>query len=232
MIDYIGKCVLIEKEVLVVGDLHLGYEGSLRESGFIFPKGTYKKVIKEFDLIFEKISNVKKVVLLGDLKHEFGKILREEWKEILDFIDYLKDKCNKIIVIKGNHDIIVEPILKKKDIIVRDYFVWKKNCFLHGDKDFEEIYDRNIKNWFVGHGHPAVVLSDGVKKEKYKCFLVGNFKDKEVVVLPSFFDVNEGSDPRDYDLGFVWDFNLEKFEVKIVGDKLNVLDFGLLENLC
>lgn len=230
---FVGKCLYLEIEgekVLVVGDLHLGYEGSMRASGVLVPEGRFDDFISEFDEIFERVGEIDRVVLLGDLKHEFGKILREEWKEVLDFIDYLKGKGCEVIIIKGNHDVIIESVVKRKEVEVVDYLVWGKYCFVHGDKKFKEMKDSKV--WVMGHGHPAVNLSDGTKVEKYKCFLVGKYKEREVIILPSFFDINEGSDPREYSLGMAWDFDLDSFEVKIVKeDSLEVLDFGKLGKL-
>ena len=37
-LDYIGKCLVISSSgnrTLVIGDLHLGYEGALRETGVL-----------------------------------------------------------------------------------------------------------------------------------------------------------------------------------------------------
>ena len=268
-IEFIGKSLLIDNSVLVFGDLHLGYEGSLHKSGIFVKADLYKHTTENLDEIFDRIKEINigkfdfgvvkskrgrktgeikereergengklidKVIILGDLKHEFGSILREEWKEILDLIDYLKEKCREIVIVRGNHDIFTESILKKKDLKIIDFCVWKEFAFLHGDRDFpkSEIYDKKIKYWIMGHGHPAIVLEEkgGIKKEKYKCFLIGKLKGKHVIIVPSFFNLQEGSDPRDFDMGLIWDFDLDKFKVKIVGDNLGVLDFGELGEL-
>lgn len=238
-IKFIGKCLLIKsngEKILAVGDLHLGYEEFLNEAGVFVSRGMFKEMIEYFENIFAKIGRVEKVVLLGDVKHEFGNILRQEWKDVLNLFDYLKDKCEEIIIVKGNHDRVIEPIAKKRSVEVSDYFIFDEFCFLHGDTDFpkSEIYSGKIKYWIMGHGHPAVKLSDKVKVEKYKCFLEGSYRGKKIIVAPSFIEANEGSDPRDSDLGMAWDFDLENFEVKIVssdaGD-LNVRDFGVLRKL-
>jgi len=227
--DFIGKSILID-DILVVGDLHFGYEESLRSQGYFVPRNIYEEVIRDFDEIFERV-DVKKIIILGDLKHDFGRISRGEWSEVLDFIDYINDRCEEVVIIKGNHDILAESITKKKGILVKDYYIIGENAFLHGDRDFEEVNSGKIKRWFVGHAHPAITLEDGVKKEKFKCFLVGKFKGKEVIVLPSFFPVVEGTDPRDFDLGLAWKFDLGKFKVKVVGENLEVLDFGILKKI-
>lgn len=239
-IEFIGKSLLIKSDnekVLVIGDLHLGYEGSMRESGYMIPSGLYKQTIEYLDLIFDRIGKgVDKVVILGDLKHEFGKYAEDEWKEIGEVMNYLRRKVKEVIIVKGNHDAIIGSMIEKLDNVeLVDYYLWDGFAFLHGDRDFKDkIYDKKIKYWVIGHGHPAIILQEkkGIKKEKYKCFLVGKFRGKKVIVVPSFFPLNEGSDPRGYSLGFVWGFNLNKFEVKVVGeDSLEVLDFGKLGNI-
>ena len=88
------------------------------------------------------------------------------------------------------------------------------------DKTFDRMLDRGIKYWIFGHGHPAVKITDGVKIEKYKCFLSGKFKGREIIIVPSFFEYSEGSDPRENDLGMAWKFDLEKFNVWAVGEDL------------
>ena len=237
MIKYIGKCLLVvenSEKILVIGDLHLGFEEVLNQSGILVGRKMFEEILFELSKIFEKVGKVNKIVLLGDVKHSFGKIVGQEWKEILDLIDYLNSKLNKngaLIIIKGNHDKILGPVVAKRDLEIHDYFIFGKYCFLHGHRGFEEIYDRRVKSWILGHGHPAVKISEGIKIEKYKCFLEGEFNKMKVVLVPSFFEYNQGSDPRENDLGYGFNFNLEKFNVKIVSDELTVLDFGKLENL-
>ena len=237
-IVYIGKCLLIKekgKKILVVGDLHLGFEESLNESGILVSRYMFKEMIEYFDRVFKKTGKVDSIVLLGDVKHHFGKILKQEWSDVLKLFDYFFKKMEKkgeIIITKGNHDTILEPILRKRENIkLSDYFIFGEYCFLHGDKDFLEMYNKKIRVWIMGHGHPAMKLSDGVKTEGYKSFLVGKYKGKEVIIVPSFIDMREGSDPRENDLGLAWNFNLSRFRVMVVSEDLDVLDFGRLKEL-
>ena len=229
-VDFIGKCLLLEEDgerVLVVGDLHLGFEENLNNSGVFIGRGMLNDYVESFDRIFEGII-VDKVVLLGDVKHGFGKGMGQEWDDVKKLIDYLGSKCSEIMIVQGNHDNYLKNIVGRENIEVRDYWVWKGVAFLHGNKDFEEIWKSEIKVWVVGHGHPAVKIGDGTKVEKYKCFLDGKFKKKRVIICPSFFEYNSGSDPRENELGLVWDLKLDKFKVKIVGDDGVVRDFGEL----
>ena len=217
-IEFIGKSLLITEDnerVLIVSDLHMGYGQSLREGGVMLPTKLYENSLKEFEEIFRSIGNVEKVIILGDLKHEMGSILKEEWSEVLGLMDYLKNSCGKLVVIKGNHDIFTRSITEKRGVQVVDFYIWKGYCFLHGDRDFKEIYSEEINCWVLGHAHPAISLNDGAKSEKYKCFLLGNYKGKKIIILPSWFSVNEGTDVKILgkvaNLGLAWNFNLDKF---------------------
>ena len=237
-ISYIGKCLLISekgKKILIIGDLHLGYEEVLNQGGVFVTRKMFDEMIDYFNEVFDKIGKMDKIILLGDVKHNFGGILKQEWNDVLELIDYLSEKIEKegeIVIVKGNHDTILAPILKRREgIKLVDYFIFEEIGFLHGDKDFKEIYDKKIKYWILGHGHPAVKIREGVKTEKYKCFLEGKFKGKKVFVVPSFFEYNDGCDPRDSNLGMAWNFDFMKFRVEVVGENLEVLDFGELGKL-
>jgi uncharacterized protein len=235
MIEYVGKCLFIEtsgRKILVIGDLHIGFEEALNRGGVFVSRKMFEENEAYLEKVFEKIGKVDEVVLLGDVKHVFGEVIRQEWKEILGLLDYLKGMARKTMIVKGNHDKIVEPIAKKAGVEVKDYYILDEYCFLHGDRDFIENHNKKIKYWIVGHGHPAVKISDGVKTEKFKCFLTGKFDGKKIIIVPSFFDYSFGSDPRENDLGFVWPFNLKNFYVFVVQDEsLDALNFGKLNKL-
>jgi len=172
-INYLGKCLVVRgvgETILVVGDLHLGYEESLNVSGVLISREMLKGYLDYLKKIFEVIGKVDKVVLLGDVKHDFGSILKQEWNDVLKLFGFLLKNCGEIIVVKGNHDNYIKNIAGKMNVRVEDYYILGEICFLHGHKDFEEIWNKRIKYLIVGHAHPAVKLSDGVKVEKYKCF--------------------------------------------------------------
>lgn len=231
MIRYEGKCLVVEegkKKILVIGDLHIGIEEALRDSGVFISTRLVDEMIEELDKVFEKVGKVDEIILLGDVKHYFGKISKDEWRGVLRLFDYLKEKCGKIILIKGNHDILIEPIAKKRKIEVREIYIKGEYCLVHGDKDFKEIWNKKIKYVIIGHEHPAVKLRGGVKVEKYKCFLTGRYKNKRFIIVPSFSELAVGSDPRESNIILAWELPFDKFDVKIVGEGLEVLDFGKL----
>lgn len=230
--DFLNKGVLIRKEnILVIADLHIGYEEGLNRRGVFIPRTQFKQIIKDLKVIFEKTGRLKKIIILGDLKHDFGNILSQEWNEIGKIIDFLKENSEEIVFVRGNHDKIIEPILRKKEIKVKDYEIISENAFVHGHKKFEEVFsekkkDSKIKRIFMGHIHPAVTIRDDAKRETYKCFLRGKYKNKELVVLPSFFPLTEGIDEFEEDN----EMNYKNFDVFVpVPDETKVLEFGKLK---
>jgi putative SbcD/Mre11-related phosphoesterase len=235
-IKHIGKCLLVEskgKKILAVGDLHIGYEEALERSGAFVGRGMFGEMISEFDLVFSKTGDVDEIVLLGDLKHDFSELTMQERRELNNLFDHLFLHCERIVIVRGNHDNYLLNISLRRGIEVRDFYVCEEVCFLHGDRDFVEIKDKKKKYWVLGHFHPAVVLREerGVKSEKYKCFLEGDFDDKKIVIVPSFFKGSEGIDFRENEMKMPWKFNLEKFRIFVVGENLEVLDFGEMKKI-
>lgn len=229
-IEIKGKGLWIsKKKALIIADLHLGYEEALVSDGILIPKGGMFSEMKKEILELLKLKP-ELVVIDGDLKHEFANISKQEWKETLELIDLILRE-SKIILIKGNHDKILGQIAEKRKLEIKDYLILGDVCLLHGDKIVLECLDKKIKTLIIGHEHPAVSLTDGTKVEKYKCFLKGRYKDKNLIVMPSFFNLIEGTDlKRDEILSpFLKNRDLGDFEVFILGDK--IYDFGKFSHL-
>jgi len=241
-IRFLNNALLIDNEILVISDTHIGFEEHIIEKG-IFPNIQLKEILYDLGEIFEKLKRekivLKKIIVNGDLKHEFGKISDSEWREVLELLDYLGKHCSEIILIKGNHDNILGPIAKKKKVLLVDFYVHKDICFMHGNRRYKkEIEAKKIKILVFAHLHPAITLSDKYKKEKYKCFLVGKWKKKEIIVLPSFsnisfgYDLNSLVDKNDEGFLIVPSRTLKTFDVLIYNSKEDkIYDFGRLKRL-
>lgn len=208
-------------KILIISDIHIGYEEALNKQGILVPRFQFKEIIKELDNIFSKIK-VDKVIINGDLKHEFGKISETEWRHTLKLLDYLSKKSNEIILVKGNHDTILGPIAKKRNVKIVEYIKIKDKLIIHGDK-IKKI-PKGIKTIIIGHEHPAITLKDGPRTEKYKCYLVGKWKKYNLIVQPSFTQVTEGTDILKEELLSPYLRKLKGFNVYVVGD--DVYDFG------
>jgi len=232
----IGKSVFFPSErILAIGDLHLGYENMLRKSGTDVFLNQLEETKKDLDKIFERIKeegySVNVVIILGDIKHFFGYDAVEE-DYIHQLITHLQNyvRNEKIVFIKGNHDRIdlANKTFKK-------FHINKDILFTHGNESFHEINNPKIKYIVISHLHPTITLSDkqNIKREKYKCFLIGKFKDKEVIVVPSFFSFVEGGNIDEYEKTFslVPYSEIENFKVYVVGNDWIVRDFGKFKDI-
>lgn len=224
-IEIVGLSLWLEKsKTLIFSDLHLGYEETLREKGMFIPKTQLNDVLEKLSKILGRV-NPKTIVINGDLKHEFGKILPQEWKDVLKLVDFLLKHCEELIIVKGNHDLFLGPIAGKRGIkIVEDYFV--DGIFIcHGHK----IKQTSAKTIVIGHEHPAIVLKEATKSEKFKCFLVGKWNRKNLVVMPSVNPILEGTNILKEELLSPYLEDIAKFKVHIIGEE--VYDFGKVKKL-
>jgi uncharacterized protein len=180
-------------DYLIISDLHLGYEQSLNAEGIMVPRFQYPLIVERLKEIRDK-SSVANIVVNGDLKHEFGQISRQEWNETQEFLDYLKANFDDIVLIKGNHDNFTKFIAQNSDLEVEESFQIGDCLVLHGDKIPDNLSDKEAENLIIGHEHPCIGLRSGERVEKIKCYLAGRYKEWNLIVMPSFNFVTEGSD--------------------------------------
>jgi len=120
-----------EIKAFVIADLHIGISYELYKSGIKIPsqvkemKKTIEKLIKQ--------TKAKRLVILGDVKHDVPGISVQEMREIPEFLKSLSRKI-KLDVCLGNHDTYLKRILPE-------------DIKLHGTKGFK------IKNFGFNHGH-------------------------------------------------------------------------------
>ncbi len=232
-IEAVDLGIYIKKQkILVLSDFHIGYEDELNKRGVLVPRMQFRDTVIRLEAIFRQVKP-SLIIVNGDIKHEFGKISDQEWRETLNLIDLLAKHCKKLLLVKGNHDTILGPIARKRNVEVVDYHVIGSMLIIHGDKIPEELLkkEKKIKTIIIAHEHPAVSIRDGPRIEKYKCFLKGKFRRKELIVQPSFNLITEGTNVISEELlsPFLHQ-NMEKFRCFVVGEK-EILDFGKLRNL-
>lgn len=184
---------LIIKDWLIISDIHIGYEGALNREGIMVPRFQYKKILKRINEIINRYEP-KRVIVNGDLKHEFGRITSQEWKESKDFIEYLKTNFLETILIKGNHDHFTRFIAEKTGLDVYDSYNLGGYVVMHGDKLPDDVTLNKSETIIIGHEHPCIGIRNGERLEKIKCYLKGNYHGKNLIVMPSFNFVTEGSD--------------------------------------
>tara|TARA_Y100000310_G_scaffold342483_1_gene445952 strand:- start:813 stop:1514 length:702 start_codon:yes stop_codon:yes gene_type:complete len=216
------------EDTLVIGDLQLGYEEYLNGKGVFVPRFQTDDILNRIRKILKRCKGIKRIVFNGDIKHEFGKISRQEWDSVKKLICELVEKY-EVVMVKGNHDVLLEPILDKygEKIKLVNEFVLGDLLIAHGDKEI--LNSQSKKVIVIAHEHPAVGFSER-PGEKFKCFLRGKWKGSVLIVLPSFCDLIEGSDIREEKkLSPYLQGNISNFEVFVVED--TVYNFGKLKNI-
>ena len=219
----IKDLALIYKDHLIISDLHIGLEEALNKQGILIPRFQFKEIKQRLEPLLLK--KIKVIVINGDLKHEFGTISEQEWRHTLQELDLLLENNRKVILVKGNHDTILGPIADKRNLKVVDKYEIDDITIIHGNK----IKEINTKIIIIGHEHPAVTIKDNIRNETYKCFLKGKYKNKILIVTPSFSLVKQGYDVLNFDNHTLYIKNIDNFEVFVVEDK--IYNFGKVKNL-
>jgi putative SbcD/Mre11-related phosphoesterase len=228
-INFLGKSVLVqveEERMLVIGDLHLGYERNVQRMGVSVD--TLAPLLAELQALCERAGNVSVCVLLGDVIHHFTPPESLEWQGVTRVLTLLGSYSQRIVIIRGNHDNALAPLVRSFPLTLIDSFTWKGYCCVHGNKDVPALHEREVHTWLIGHGHPAYRLCQGAKQALYKCILTGTYRKKKIFLLPSFFEGIVGSDIHLYILPYPWPFHLARFIVHIVGEDGITRTFGLV----
>ena len=230
-IEIIDLCLYLKKQnILILADTHIGYEEALNKRGVLIPRFQFKEIIERLENVLKKTGKLNKIIINGDIKHEFGTISEQEWRHTLRLLDFLTKYCKEIILIKGNHDTILGPIAKKRNVkVIEDYKI-KDILIIHGHKIPSKEKLKGIKKIIIGHEHPAISIHEGPRTELFKCFLKGKFKRKSLIVQPSFNLVTEGTDILKG--GLLSPFlqqDLGDFEAFVVADK--IYGFGKIKKL-
>jgi len=191
-IETIGLALYLkEHKALILADVHIGFEESLEKQGVLVPRFHLKDILSRIDAILKALP-VKLIIFNGDLKHEFGKITKQEWRELTRLFEFLKDKVEKIVIVKGNHDVSLGPVALREGISMVKEYSLGDILITHGDA----LVDKKspCKILIMGHEHPAVSLKAEGRVERYKCFIKGKYGNKILIAQPSFHQFTEGTD--------------------------------------
>ncbi len=171
---------------IVVGDLHIGYERELANSGIKVPSQT--RAMRQRIEVLIKRYHAEKLILLGDLKHE-----------ILGFHPdieaFFANLPVDVLMVKGNHDGGIEnmvdfPVYPAEGLRLGDY------GFFHGHSwPSREVLSATYV--FMGHMHPEIQLTDSLgKPHRYPCHLrarlnsrgVEKFKASPQIIIVAAFN--------------------------------------------
>ena len=182
-----GAVLLTDDNVLVVADLHLGCEAALEYEGLSLPRVQTGKLTQYMSELIVDLQP-SKVVVAGDLKHNFSRNLQQEWQDVRSFVALLEDMA-PLEVVKGNHDNYLGLILRECGAKLRFLEVFQgKVRIVHGHKG-----ERTNGPTVMGHIHPSIRLMDDVGASvKDHCFLYDG--EHEILVLPALSIVAPGMD--------------------------------------
>ena len=259
---------LPEHRALAIADIHLGIEDALKDEGVLVPRQHLAQVQHRLAHIFRELDitpsePLQKIIINGDLRHQFGPLSRVEHKESKEFLRWLAQWTEHIVLIEGNHDGSLQHFANEHITVTKSYS--EGDCwFVHGDealtpnpshphpssplspprergrgegaKTSRGARQGGVRAWLIiGHEHPAVGLRDPVtgRTEVYKCFLVGTFREHNLLVLPSFNQLVRGSDLlTEQPLSpFVQQSDLEELSVYVVSDDGQIYAFGQLRHI-
>ena len=103
--------LLIEEDterILVVGDLHIGWEISLTDRGIYLPSQASRIQARLLQVIEEYKPT--RLILLGDVKQAIPRISFEEWRTVPEFFETIQMAVGDVSVTLGNHDGDLEPL--------------------------------------------------------------------------------------------------------------------------
>jgi len=196
-------------KVLVIADLHLGFERELATIGVNAPSQT-GKLLERLTSMLNRVKP-KRLLILGDVKHAVPKITEQEWFDIPDFFENLSKLNILVEVVPGNHDGDLEALLSRDVVIhdVRGVLLGSKEGMVglfHGHAwPSQDLLQAKVL--VMAHSHPTIELRDplGFKliepvwvtakvrrnklKEEYSKRMRQRFKKLEtqtVIIMPAF----------------------------------------------
>lgn len=221
------RCIIFDEErVLVIGDLHLGYEKALEDEGMYLPRMNTESIRESLNRLIEKYEP-KEIVLLGDIKHDFKRAKYEGKEEVRAVVRLIADAA-KVVIVKGNHDNYVQNIVADMGIPVVDYVDIRGYRLEHGH------IDSGKRPVIIGHEHPSVkisgALSGGIKMQ---CFMYA--RKEGVLVIPPFSFLSSGTDFAMSGDDFMSDAcrGADMDDAELYGiSELGLIDLGALSEVC
>jgi len=177
---------LIIRDTAIIADLHLGLENVMLEKGVAVPRIQIVEITNAIRRIIERYG-IERIVVAGDLKHEFSRNLPYEWEDVEQFLKNFEDV--RLEVIRGNHDNYLAAILAKHGIELKEEIEIEGWTIVHGHRECDK------PKIIMGHEHPAVKIRFRGSIYSYHCYLrVRKQNKQEIIVLPAFSPLVPGSD--------------------------------------
>jgi len=150
-----------KERVVVVGDLHIGWEVTLAQQGIHVPSQTSKMLERLRKIVQDEKPS--RLVMLGDVKHSVTGAELEEWRDVPEFFEALLKIVPSIQVISGNHDGNLEPLTPSQVELKgpTGIALWERFGLLHGHA-WPSPAVLGCETLIMGHLHPAITLRDAL----------------------------------------------------------------------
>ena len=231
IIDSKPAIYLPDLELIAIADLHLGLEASMNSRGHYIPEFQLDDIKEELELLKEETKS-DRILINGDLKNQFSTSYSEK-REISELLDFLTERFEDIIIIEGNHDTFLEETIEDKGLRMLESYEEDGVLFTHGDKQIEQDFDTLV----IGHEHPALALDDEIGvTEKVSCLLYGETNLGDIIVLPAFSKISNGSEVNRMSKSellspVLQETGIKNFNAVAISREGGVYDFGKIHNL-
>lgn len=181
-------CLYIKSvKALVFADAHLGFEEDMAGRGVFLPRVQLRGLISVLEEAFDTVDPAR-VIIVGDVKHKFDNLSRQEAREVGRLFEYLtKERGVEVHLVRGNHDNYIPTVARKYGVALHDtYLKVDRYLFIHGHTDLPRD-DNGYEIVVMGHEHPSLVLRDEIGSVgKLQCFLSVPLRTgAKAVVLPA-----------------------------------------------
>ncbi len=165
-----------DERALIVADVHLGKVGHFRKAGIAIPKSMEQEDLAALSDIIHEIKP-KSIIFLGDLFHSD---MNNDWDWFVLWRNLFKNI--RMILIRGNHDIIHDDFYTKLSFELHDQLFIDPFLLVHEPLKSAKLA---IEKRYVlsGHIHPGVSLrGKGKQAITLPCFYFGDQQG----ILPAF----------------------------------------------
>ena len=175
---------LKKHDAVVIADLHLGYEEAMARQGVFLPRLQMRKA-ERLARRAREFTGASVLIVAGDIKHEFGRLLRSEKLETARFLKSAFDAgYRRIIVVRGNHDNYISHVVESlggefiEDLDLGEVLV------THGHKKLDPSSLPDIV--IIGHEHPSISVDVGGMRARFPALLMAPLPgDRILIVLPA-----------------------------------------------
>ena len=170
ILHHYGAIFWEEKSILLISDVHFGKVSHFRKHGIAIPNDAISENFNRLDILLAEFQP-QTIIFLGDLFHSTK---NSEWNL---FANWTKSISQKIILVKGNHDIIDELLFENLKIEVIPELIIEEFILTHHPLENNTLFN------FCGHIHPGIKLkAQGKQFLNISCF----FNKPNQMILPAF----------------------------------------------